>query len=452
MTLVKIPLKTPGTQWGGVVSDTPAPGGLAVFDDMVNFLCRKGRIITRPRLGSYLTPPDNARVRYMGTFLDAVNLYHTLMLTTQNAYMITNGPVANLLTYPLSGIATASVNTAGANYAVGDTGTIAGGSPLATYIVSEVDGSGGVVKFAVQFTGEAYSTGTNIATTVVTGSGDGAFTVDITAVNGFTDLSGTALPYGTAAILNRLYFANGSVPVLYADGETSVKVAGDVPGSAFFMTVNEQSLILANTVEPAPGIINSTNYPQRVRWSASGLPDEWDSTVDFTAGFNDLVEVPDVITGINTLGRNSYIYRTNGITVMYPTGSSGVGSLPFGFEDFSFAPLGVGNALPYSLATYGPRCVFVAEDDIYLFDGSTPQPIGYGNKKKIFKDLASASGDSVVGGILPVLGPNFDFLAYYLSIPGPDVAWVFGYDEKSWMRIDSASGFMTALNFVSVGT
>ena len=56
MTLTKIPLKTgtnqlgaPSslTQWGGVVTDIPAPGGLAAFDDMVNFLCRKGR--SRPR-------------------------------------------------------------------------------------------------------------------------------------------------------------------------------------------------------------------------------------------------------------------------------------------------------------------------------------------------------------------------------------------------------------------
>jgi hypothetical protein len=369
MTLVKIPLKPAGTQWGGVVSDVPPPGGLAVFDDMRNFLCRKGRIITRPRLGAYGAPPDGAIVRYMGTFLDAVNLYHTLVLTTQNAYLVTVGPVFNQLTYP-----------------------------------------GGVVN-----------------------------------------LSGTALPYGVATILNRVYFANGSVPVLFSDGEASVKKAGNVPGSAFFITVNEQSLILAATVEPEPGVVNSTFFPQRVRWSASGLPDEWDPVVDFSAGFNDLVEVPDVITGINTIGRNSYVFRTNGITVMYPTGNSGVGSLPFAFEDFSFAPLGVGNALPYSLATYGPRCVFVAEDDIYLFDGSTPQPIGYTNKKKIFADLASAAGDSVTGGILPVLGPNFDFLAYYLSIPGPNVTWVFGYDEKSWMRIDSSAGFMSAFNFAAVG-
>src|ERR1700746_2610957 len=104
MTLTKIPLKAGANQlgapsslasWGGVVSDFPAPGALAVFDDMRNFLCRKGRIITRPRLGAYGAPPDGARVRYIGTFLDAVNLYHTLVLTTQNAYMITAGPVFN---------------------------------------------------------------------------------------------------------------------------------------------------------------------------------------------------------------------------------------------------------------------------------------------------------------------------------------------------------------------
>jgi hypothetical protein len=376
-TLKKIALKTGAnqlgqpsalTQWGGVVTDVPAPGGLAAFDDMVNFLCRKGRIQLRPKLNSWGTPPDGANVQVMITFLDAVNSYHTLVLTTQNAYMVTAGPVWHLLTYPV----------------------------------------------------------------------------------GITNLSGTALPYGIITILNRVYFSNGSVPLLFADGESSLKVAGDVPGSALFITQNTDTLIMAATTEPAPGVINSTFFPNRVRWSAGGLPDEYDNTVDFSAGFNDLVEVPDVITGLTTLGLNTFVFRTNGITVMYPTGTSGLGVLPFNFQDFSFAPLGIGNAYPYSLATYGPRCVFVAEDDIYMFDGTTPQPIGFGNKKAIYKDLSLATG-TVVGTILPVLGPNYDFLAYYLSIPGPNSTWVFGWDEKTWMRISSSVGSLTASNFVSVG-
>lgn len=379
MTLTKIPLKTgtnqlgaPSslTQWGGVVTDIPAPGGLAAFDDMVNFLCRKGRIITRPRFNPYGSPPDGARVRLMTTFEDAVNLFHTLVLTTQNAYMITPGPVFNLLGYPA----------------------------------------------------------------------------------GVTSLAGTSLPFGFVTILSQVYFANGSVPLLYSDGESTLKVAGDVPGSAQFVTQNAETLIIAATTEPAPGIVNSTFFPNRVRWSANGLPLEWDPTIDFSAGFNDLIEVPDIITGITTIGLNTYIFRTNGITVMYPTGTSGLGVLPFDFQDFSFAPLGVGNAYPYSLATYGPRCIFVAEDDIYLFDGSTPQPIGFGNKKAIFADLLQASGDVVVGKILPVLGPNWDFLAYFLTIPGPNVTWVWGYDEKTWMRIDSSLGFISEMNLVSVGS
>jgi hypothetical protein len=358
MTLTKIPLKSGANQlgapaslatWGGVVSDFPAPGALAVFDDMRNFLCRKGRIITRPRLNAFGAPPDGARVRYLGTFQDITNQYHTLVLTTKNAYMITNGPVYNLLGYP----------------------------------------------------------------------------------GGVTTLDGTTLPFSTAQILNSLYFANGSQPLMYSDGSAVLQVAGDIQGSCQFLTTNAQALIMAVTTEPAPGNVNSTVFPRRVRWSASGLPNEWVTATDPSAGFNDLVEVPDIISGLTTLGRNTYVFRTNGITVMYPTAATGLGTLAFAFEDFSFAPLGVGNLF-------------------YLFDGSTPQPIGYSNKKRIYKDLAAASGDQVVGGILPVLGPNFDFLAYYLEIPGPNVTWVFGYDEKNWMRIDSGAGFLSAMNFVGV--
>lgn len=266
----------------------------------------------------------------------------------------------------------------------------------------------------------------------------------LTYPGGITNLEGTALPYGTTRIINRVYFANGSVTGLYTDGESSVKVAGDIPGSFRFAVTLASHVVIAYTTEPAPGADGSQRFPRRVRWSASGLPDDW---TGFSSGFNDLEEVPDEITGLAALGRNGFIFRTNGITGMYPTG---IGAIPFRFEHFSYSDRGVGNVHPYSLAVYGDVAVFVASDDIYYLTGGTLTRIAGNSKKKIFADLDQASGDQIVGFIIPKMGAGFDFLSYWLSIPGKDVTWVYHYDEQNWVRVTSAAGRLTFCNTVTV--
>jgi len=243
---------------------------------------------------------------------------------------------------------------------------------------------------------------------------------------------------------DRVYFSNGSRLVLYADGESSVKVAGDVPGSCRFMGVSASHLITAFTTEPAPSEIGSRNYRRRVRWSKSGDPDNW---TDFSAGFIDSLDVPDQWTGISSLGRNFYLFRSNGITIGYPTG---IGGAPFAFEQFSYSQRGIGNIFPYSLATHGTISTFIAYNDIYSLDGSSLEAIGGGSRQKIFNDLAVADGDRVVGFITPRLSVNFDYLSYWLSIPGAGVTWIYHFDERSWVRFASGSSRLTALSSVAI--
>jgi hypothetical protein len=79
----------------------------------------------------------------------------------------------------------ASVAAGGSGYAPGDTGTINdppdGFGFGATYVVDAVDGGGGVTAFTVTTAGSGYGVGVT-TTTHTTGSGDDAFTVDVTSV------------------------------------------------------------------------------------------------------------------------------------------------------------------------------------------------------------------------------------------------------------------------------
>lgn len=349
--------------FAGHVDNVPTPHNPPnSFDEIRNFLCRKGRFHTRPKLEAFGNPPDSAVLRNVRTFMDVQNNFHTLALTTAHPYMITSGPTYNLLTLP----------------------------------------------------------------------------------GGIADLTGTSLPYGIISSNARVYFSNGSRVILYSDGESSVKDSTS-PGAARFLALNAQHLIAAYCTEPEPGVAGSRDYPQRVRWAKSGDPNNWTS---FGAGANDLIDVPDVITGLATLGRNTAIFRTNGITLM---GATGNGAAPFAFENMTSAPSGVGNRYPYSLALFNETAAFVSANDIYTVNsGLNLEAIGSRAKKKIFSQLEQASGDQVCGFIIPRLGPGIDYLSYWLSIPGVNVTWVYSYDEQSWQEFTSTAGRLTFIGGATV--
>lgn len=361
MTYQQLPVQGP---FEGFVDNPPSPHNPPnSFDEIENFLCWKGRLRTRPKLIAFgNVPDDEATVRAAQTFRDVQGNLHSLVLTTQNGYMITSGPVFNKLTYPV----------------------------------------------------------------------------------GITSLAGTALPYGIVYSQGKVFFSNGSNTILYSDGETSLKKANAI-GSARFMTVNAAHLIVAYVNEPEPGVAGSIEYPYRVRWSKSGDSLDWTA---FTAGFSDLLDVADVITGLATLGRNTVVFRMNGITLMGP---SGIGAVPFTIETMTSALQGIGNYYPYSLATFDKYSMFVGVNDIYLMDsGLNLQAVGGKAKKRIFKDLHNAAGNQVTGAIITQFNNGQDFLSYWLTIPGVNVSWVYSQDDNSWQRFTSQAGYLSFLGALAV--
>src|SRR5437867_9087783 len=90
----------------GIVDNLPAPNKpAAAWDDCLNFFCRKGRLQSRPQFNNFGSPPDEAIVRNAVTFEDVTGAFHTLVLTTQNAYYLTAGPTYHPLNFP-AGITT----------------------------------------------------------------------------------------------------------------------------------------------------------------------------------------------------------------------------------------------------------------------------------------------------------------------------------------------------------
>ena len=62
---------------------------------------------------------------------------------------------------------------AGTGYAIGDIGTISGGSGTASYVVNSTGAGGSVTGFSITNPGTAYAPASNVATTATTGAGTG---------------------------------------------------------------------------------------------------------------------------------------------------------------------------------------------------------------------------------------------------------------------------------------
>jgi hypothetical protein len=267
------------------------------------------------------------------------------------------------------------------------------------------------------------------------------------------------VPISSKLFQGILYYTNGTSYLSSWTGTTSnvgIALSGGNHLGAYYLDELDNHLLLFNTVE----YNGSTNvsYPQRVRWSASGIPNQWDPSININAGFADLLDTPDSITGNLMTGREGYILRNNGMTELAPTGS---GLAPFDFNHMWNSTTGIGNVLPYSFSQYGNVGFFVAADNIYMFTpGNGPQAIGGGARDAIFSDIYNVGSltsatqvfgvaipyytapDNVVPGSNPV-SPNYTYLQYMLVMRGNNGQlgnnagtriWLYSVEDNNWVR------------------
>jgi len=404
MGFEQIPQMTP---WKGIVRSSPAPYVTkeAFWDDLLNVWPYYGRMRTRPRLNAFSASPDSQIVWNMIPFTDILGNLHDLVLTTTHAYMLTPGPIWN-----------------------GPLGFPAWDTTVA-YLANDQVSSGG---------------STYIALDDNTGNAPASSPTHWQLLN--PSPFATATPYGYAISQGRVYFSNGTSPGTYSDGEATLKSMRH-PGAFKYCGVLASHMVTANTTEPAPGVAHSNRFPFRVRWSNVGDATSWVESAESSAGHEDLLEVPDVITGYMTLVRTGFVSHPHGFTIMTPTG---LGTKPFQFDPLQDAPKGVGVYYPPSLDVFGSIAAFASEQDIYIFDGSSFMPIGGDMKTRIFTDIQSASSDSIVGSIVARFNTAWPMLSYWLSIPAAKadqlpITWVYHWDSQSWSRFRSPQGRQTAI-------
>lgn len=271
-----------------------------------------------------------------------------------------------------------------------------------------------------------------------------------------------SVPASVQIFLDQLFFVTGDFNLWNWDGitpnatsassalksiakitESPVTAGGPLLAGGLFLGELDSRLIILNTVEQVDALGRPfTNFPQRIRWSASGLPTVWDPTVNVGAGFNDELDVPDVITGFLTIGRNGFIFRSNGISEMT---SISQGLLPFDFNHLWASDRGIGNVYPFSIAGYGPVGMFISSDDIYELSLGGFKKIGGVARNAIFEDLASAVV-TPIASLFPSYAVGYPYLTYKLSIPvagGKSKNWCYFVEADAWMPWTEESGFET---------
>jgi hypothetical protein len=275
-------------------------------------------------------------------------------------------------------IETASVTAGGSGYNAGDTGTITTGNANATYLVQTVGGGGAVTAFEITNAGSGYSVSAGNAT------------------------------------------ATG----------------GSQPGTGTGFTVD---ITVVNSAGTPAG--TTTNFPQRLWYSANGIPNQWDPTVNESAGFVDFLDVPDSFTGVMPLGAIAYLFRTNGITQQTITGSS---LQPYYFDHLWAADKGIGSVYPYTIAQYGSVGFFISTEEIYKVSINSFAPIGLGARDAIMADLALASS-TPVASVIPAYAYGYIYLTYRISIPMGTFTrhYLFSVEDNNWTREDSPNLLVT---------
>lgn len=417
--------------WKGIDVNMPEdliPSSASPF--MVNYILKNGEIRTRPNQSRLIPgPPDGKSILFIHTFQDSNNVYHTCALTGTGLWQLNqkwsfnsqNRPNSNQVWSLIGGytVQPGPNNPAAVQVFVDKIFWTNGGTNLWMW-----DGITSVGAPSLWQPKTAYIQGQQIL--------DSNGKVEVAGNSG---ISGSSTP-AWSVTLGGTTADNGTTPITWtqggkpapANGFSAVGVVdatnGVTAGAYFLIELNAQLLML-NTVESVGG-----NFPQRVRWTPSGLPTIWDPNVNIGAGYNDELDVPDSILGALTVGTTAFILRQNGITEVTSTGQ---GINPFAFNHLWASDRGIGNIYPFGYASYGPLGIFISSDDIYNVSLGGFNRIGGAARDAIFNDLFAATGNPV-GSITPYYQLNYVYNTYKLAIPqqGGTKIWNYSLEDSSW--------------------
>lgn len=241
-----------------------------------------------------------------------------------------------------------------------------------------------------------------------------------------------------------------SIPNIPVANISSLQVRTVVTATAIASTVASTVAVLyssvATIITTASLVIN--NYPYQFAWSApqgaysqfNALTTQNGVSVVTGAGFNNLPDVEDSITGLITTGPTLFVLRGQGITEVSPLNS---GINPFNFDHLWASHKGIGTIYPNTVAQYGSLGGFFSDTDIFTIGYSGLNSISFKALSGIYKDLiGTCQGNLLCGGMgsLYVNGEvtNVYILAACDTSNTPTIyIWMFNFRTNEWFRFQN---------------
>jgi hypothetical protein len=209
-------------------------------------------------------------------------------------------------------------------------------------------------------------------------------------------------------------------------------------------TLSNVSITLTSNSGSSAGVYE---YPYQFAWSAAlEAYAQFNPLVNGLvtgAGYNNLPDVEDEITGMFMTGPTAYVLRNEGITEVTPLSS---GIQPFAFNHLWASHKGIGTIYPNSVMQYGSLGAFLSDSDIYTIGYDGINTIGNKAKEAIYEELIDLYGANFLCGNMDAFSLKGNrFIGASLAAVNPstpfDISlYTFKQDTKEWFRFTIPTG------------
>ena len=239
---------------------------------------------------------------------------------------------------------------------------------------------------------------------------------ELTQITGSNVFTGSYDDVFSTATYNDLFIVtNGKDAIQKYDGATWGALGGCATILAKRFIVFYDHLIMGHTIE------SSVACPQRVRWSDTGEPEQWDEVTYPNAGFYDLVDTVDWVVAFVLLRDRLFVFKERSIWEFLHVGGTQI------FE-YRLVIDGIGTYAPHALESLGEEVILYGSDNLYVFDGNSIRGVG----DKIYSWLYATEYKKVASSYLYKAPARFieETGEYVIAVPttGDDPDWLIKYN------------------------
>lgn len=243
-------------------------------------------------------------------------------------------------------------------------------------------------------------------------------------INGPGTTFGNVAFQNITSIIGKIVFGNNTGGIITWDPTVLANNYAVVASAPYRYIIGQQGRAIA-AYDTSASLLTG---PRTFAWSKPGDLTIWTST-DGSAGNESLAEISGEITGLGVLHNIGVIPWRGGIHLAYPTGT-----LPLPYNVQSFILKGCGIWFPATVAFTDEHMFGVGEDDVYLFDLQTFQPIGKAIRKELLTNLYSGV---LYRGVVTRYSASFYPRYRYHLFPINSAAsahFVYDLSEQTWGR------------------